>query len=80
VYLGPAEIEGYVRERVTELGRETFPDNPEVKWIVHGCTHTQQWVLAEVEPEPAEVGYPRFKFGFVGGGAGTAPTCSDILP
>ena len=68
-YFGPAEIEAYVRAHATEIGRETFPDNPDVKWIVHGFTHTQQLILAEVEPEPADVGYPRFKFGFVGGPA-----------
>lgn len=68
-YFGPAEIEAYIREHATELGRETFPDNPDTRWIVHGFTHTQRLILAEVEPEPAEVGYPSFKFGFVGGGA-----------
>lgn len=67
-YFGPAEIEAYVREHATELGRETFPDNAETKWTVHGFTHTDRMVLAEVEPDPADVGYPRFKFGFVGGG------------
>jgi hypothetical protein len=66
---GASEIEAYIREHVTELGRETFPDNPDVKWSVHGFTHTPRLVLAEVVPEPDEVGYSRFKFGFVGGGA-----------
>jgi len=65
-YFGPAEIEAYVRQHATEIGKETFPDNPDVKWIVHGFTHTHQLILAEVEPDSAEVGYPRFKFGFVG--------------
>jgi hypothetical protein len=68
-YFGPAEIEAYVREHATQLGRETFPDNPDVKWIVHGFAHMRELILAEVEPEPAEIGYPRFKFGFVGGRA-----------
>lgn len=67
--LSPDEIEAYVRGHVAELGRDTFPDNPEVQWIVHGFTHTPQLILAEVEPRPDEVGYPRFKFGFVAGGA-----------
>jgi len=73
-YFGPAEIEAYVREHATEFGRELFPDNPDVEWIVHGFTHTSEMILAEVEPKPDEVGYPRFKFGFIGGGA-RLPKC-----
>jgi hypothetical protein len=66
--LNPDEIEAYVREHATDLGRETFPDNPAVQWIVHGFTRTPQLILAEVEPRPDEVGYARFKFGFIAGG------------
>ena len=66
-YFGPAEIESYVREHANEIGRESFPDNPEVQWTVHGFTHTAQLVLAEFEPNSEEVGYPRFRFGFTGG-------------
>ena len=68
-YFGPAEVEAYVREHATEFGRDQFPDNPDVEWMVHGFTHTEKLILAEVEPQPPEVGYPRFKFGFVSGGA-----------
>jgi hypothetical protein len=68
VPLGPDEIDAYIREHATDLGRETFPDNPDVQWTVHGVTRTPQLILAEVEPRPDEVGYPRFKFAFVAGG------------
>jgi hypothetical protein len=63
------EIERWIREHVTEVGRETFPDNPEVAWSVKGFRHAADLVLAEVVPEPDEVGYPRFVFGFAGGSA-----------
>lgn len=62
---GPMEIEAWVRKHITELGREWFPDNPDVEWLVHGIVHGPELVLAEVEPRPDEVGYPRFKFGFL---------------
>jgi hypothetical protein len=67
--LAPDEIDAYIREHATALGRETFPDNPEVRWMVHAITRTPQLILAEVEPRPDEVGYARFKFAFVASGA-----------
>ncbi|HEX9880578.1 MAG TPA: hypothetical protein VGB25_10320, partial [Candidatus Binatia bacterium] len=70
-YFGPAEIEAYVREHANEIGREMFPDNAEVKWTVRGFTHGSKVVLAEFEPDSEEVGYPSFKFGFIGGNSKT---------
>lgn len=64
-YFGPNEIETFVRDHVTDIGRTAFPDNPDVQWLVHGFTHRPEFVLAEVEPQPDEVGYPRFQLGFV---------------
>jgi hypothetical protein len=66
---GAAEAERWIREHVTEVGREEFPDNPEVAWSVKGFRHAADLVLAEVVPEPDEVGYPRFVFGFAAGAA-----------
>lgn len=64
-YFGATEIDAWIRQNATELGREWFPDNPDVEWVVHGIVHGPDLVLAEVEPRPDEVGYPRFKFGFL---------------
>lgn len=65
VPLAPDEIDAYIREHATALGRENFPDNSGVRWMVHAITRTPQLILAEMEPSPDEVGYARFKFAFV---------------
>lgn len=64
-FFGPSEIETFIREHITDIGTAAFPDNADVEWLVHGFSHGPQLVLAEVEPQPDEVGYPRFKLGFV---------------
>jgi hypothetical protein len=66
---GGTEVERWIREHATEVGREEFPDNPQVVWSVKGFRHSADLVLAEVVPDPDEVGYPRFVFGFAGGSA-----------
>ena len=68
--LDPAEVERYVRENITRIGRTAFPDNPDVEWILHGFSHGPDLILAEVEPRPDDVGYSRFKLGFVATGSG----------
>jgi hypothetical protein len=63
----PAATERWIREHLTEVGREEFPDNPGVTWSLKGLQHQSDLWLAEVVPEPDEVGYPRFVFGFAAG-------------
>lgn len=44
------------------MAEDTFPDNTGLEWIIHRSQHADDFTLVEVEPKPAEVGYPRFKF------------------
>jgi hypothetical protein len=61
-----------VRETAPAEARRAFPDNPDVTWIVHSAANDGGHVAAELEPQPATVGYPRFLLIF-GCGPGDAP-------
>jgi hypothetical protein len=69
---GPREIEDYVRDHLVEIAEEQFPDNVGLRWTLHRFQHREDLglVLAEVEPDPSEVGYPRFQFAFRTSGGG----------
>lgn len=56
-----AKREAAVRERIQDIGEDTFPDD-EVDWKVLHIRHSGDYCFAEVEAEPATVGYPRFIF------------------
>ncbi|MEE8574908.1 MAG: hypothetical protein V3T30_05800 [Thermodesulfobacteriota bacterium] len=61
-YFGPAEMEAFVRENITDIADCEFPDNTGLTWKILGFTHREGMAYAEVEPSPGEVGYDRFKF------------------
>ncbi|NIS74361.1 MAG: hypothetical protein GTO08_03605 [Deltaproteobacteria bacterium] len=55
-------MEDYVREHIVEIAEENFPDNPGLEWNIHGFEYRDGLTIVEVEPEPDEAGYSRFKF------------------
>lgn len=54
--------DGVVRARIDAIGKESFPDNPDVHWEVLGILHRGDYSFVETEPKPSTVGYPKFKF------------------
>ena len=54
--------EALIRERINEVGQESFPDDPDVDWAILKMTHHGVFSIVEVEPSPDEVGYSRFEF------------------
>ena len=48
--------EKYIREHMDEIGRESFPDNPDVTWRVTDIAHQGELSVVEVEPQPDTVG------------------------
>jgi hypothetical protein len=61
----PAGIENLVRENIVRIAETQFPDNRGLRWLIHGFSRLGSLVVVEVEPQPSEVGYSRFKFVFV---------------
>jgi hypothetical protein len=57
-----AERESVVQEQITAIGRESFPDNPDVEWEVLGIKHEGRYSFVETLPHPDEVGEERFMF------------------
>ncbi len=56
-----AAREKQVRERIQDIGAETFPDDA-VEWRVLSVRHDGDYTLVTAESSPASVGYPRFVF------------------
>jgi hypothetical protein len=54
------ECEERMRAGAPAIARRSFPDNPTVTWNVRRVATDAGRVVAEIEPTPAEVGYPRF--------------------
>ena len=48
--------------KINDLGRESFPDDPDVVWQVRSIVHADSYSFVEATPNPATVGYPRFMF------------------
>ena len=65
--MDPVEAEDYIRRHLVRIAEAQFPDNPGLEWAVLGFRHREDLgvLLAEVEPRPDEVGYPRFQFAFL---------------
>jgi hypothetical protein len=49
---------------VQAAAAEAFPDDAGVRWRVLACRERRGFRCVEAEPEPATVGYPRFRFVF----------------
>lgn len=60
--------EAAIRERIVAMAEDTFPDNVGQEWPILGFEHRGHLTFVEVEPKPATVGYPRFKFVVPAGG------------
>lgn len=61
-----------IREKIGEIGLESFPDNTDVEWKVLAIEHKGDYAFVEAEATPDKVGYPRFRFVLRFDG-GTAP-------
>src|SRR5438309_8920020 len=51
-----------IRAKINDLGRKSFPDDPDVLWHVRSILHANNYSFVEAEPTPATVGYPRLMF------------------
>ncbi|NIS75230.1 MAG: hypothetical protein GTO08_08110 [Deltaproteobacteria bacterium] len=59
---GPKEVEKYVTEHIVEIAEGIFVENLGLSWTIHGFELRDDLTYVEIEPQPDEVGYSRFKF------------------
>lgn len=52
----------FLRDNIVRLAELEFPDNKGIQWIILGFEHKAHLTHVEVEPAPANLDYPRFKF------------------
>ena len=57
-----AEQEQYIRDNITSIAEEAFPDNIGNEWIIHNISEHTKGFDVEVEPQPDDVGYSRLRF------------------
>lgn len=57
-----AKRESFLKGNISRLAEAEFPDNKGVQWKILSIVHKAHMAHVEVEPVPATVGYPRFKF------------------
>jgi hypothetical protein len=53
-----------IKQQIDDIGREAFPDSPNVVWSIREIVHKEEDVaFAEVEPKPSDpIGWARLKF------------------
>ena len=56
------EQEQYIRENISSIAGEAFPDNMGNEWLIHDLIEHPNKIEVEVEPRPDDVGYSRFRF------------------
>ena len=56
------EQKQYIRDNITDIAEEAFPDNIGNEWIIHHIIEHPKGIEVEVEPRPEDVGYSRFRF------------------
>ncbi len=56
-----SDRDSIIRERIQELGEESFPDD-EVAWSVQTIVHKGPYSAVEAVPSPATVGYEKCRF------------------
>ena len=56
-----SQFEDSVRASIQEIGEDTFPDNA-VAWKLSAIEEKGGYAYAEAVADPAEVGYPQFRF------------------
>lgn len=58
----PAKREAFLKDNIVRLAETEFPNNKGIQWNILSFEHKAHLTYVEVEPAPATVGYPRFKF------------------
>ena len=58
----PTKREAFLKDNIVRLAETEFPDNKGIQWNILSFEHKAHLTHVEVEPTPATVGYPRFKF------------------
>ncbi len=58
----PAKRESYLKGNVARLAEEGFPGKKGIQWNLIGFEHKAHMTYVEVEPSPAELEHPRYKF------------------
>ncbi len=56
------EQEQFIRDNITSIAEEAFPDNIGIEWVIHNILDHPKGIEVEVEPRPDDVGYTRFRF------------------
>ena len=56
------EQEQHIRDNITSIAEEVFPDNIGNVWIIHDIIDHPKRIEVEVEPRPDDVGYSRYRF------------------
>ena len=54
------ERDQIIREKINDIGRETFPEDTEVSWEILKIVHAGKYSFVETEPDPSTLGYPKF--------------------
>jgi hypothetical protein len=58
-----SDRESWIRQNINHIGRDAYPDYPDVKWTFHGVVHQGGYTFVEAEPTPADpIGWPRVRF------------------
>jgi len=58
----PSKRESYLRDNIVRLAEAEFPDNKGIQWNIISLEHKAHLTYVVVEPNPANLDYPRFKF------------------
>ena len=51
-----------IRRHIDEIGKEAFPDQPHVGWMIKHIDHREDYSFVEVEPTQPRGGWSRLKF------------------
>jgi len=70
-----ADREIYLRENISRISMENFPDNQNNTWKILSFSHDKNLTYVEVEPDPKDVGYDRFKYAMNFSQQGQPPVC-----
>src|SRR3990172_2931885 len=58
----PSKRESYLRDNIVRLAEAEFPDDKGSQWNIISLEHKAHLTYVVVEPNPANLDYPRFKF------------------
>lgn len=57
-----AKREAFLKDNIVRLAEAEFPDNKGIQWNIISLEHKAHLTYVVVEPNPATLDYPRFKF------------------